>query len=80
MVNQKAISARLDYRLYVMVRDYATMHCTTTNRLINRALEHYLLYQQYKYTSVHEYMTFDEYYDRKNRHENRPSHSWTEYL
>lgn len=73
MANQKAISARLDQQLYNMTRDYANLHGTTTNRLINRALEFYLLYQQFKDTNAADYMTFDEYYHKKNSHKNRPS-------
>lgn len=56
-----------------MARDYATMHSITTNRLINRALEHYLLYMQYKDTAAADFMTFDEYYNKKQLHAHRPS-------
>lgn len=73
MANQKSISARVDKDLLNMARDHATMNGLTTNRLINRALEHYLLYQQYKDTAASEYMTFDEYYDKKHQHAHRPS-------
>lgn len=73
MAHQKAISARIDEQVYNMARDYAEMHSTTTNRLINRALEHYMLYQQYKDTAAADYMTFDEYYDKKYHHAHRPS-------
>lgn len=72
MANQKAISARVDEELLNMVKNYSTMHCITTNRLINRALEHYLLYCQYKDTSASDYMTFDEYYDKQHKHAHRP--------
>lgn len=68
MANQKAISARIDEQVYNMARDYAVMHSTTTNRLINRALEHYLLYQQYSDTAAADYMSFDEYYRKKQQH------------
>lgn len=72
MANQKAISVRVDEELLNMARDYATMHGLTTNRLINRALEHYLLYKQYQDTAAAGYMTFDEYYRRKEKHAHRP--------
>lgn len=73
MTNQKAISARIDENIYNMAKDYAAMHSTTTNRLINRALEHYLLYQQYQNTAAADYMSFDEYYRKKEKHAWRPS-------
>lgn len=73
MANQKAISARIDVDIYNMARDYAAKHSTTTNRLINRALEHYLLYTQYQDTAAAEYMTFDEYYRKKEQHAWYPS-------
>lgn len=73
MANQKAISARVDEDIYNMARDYATTHSITTNRLINRALEHYLLYTQYKDTAASDYMSFDEYYRKKQQHAFRPS-------
>lgn len=73
MVNQKAISARIDDDLFNMARDYAVLHSTTTNRLINRALEHYLLYIQYQDTAAADYMSFDEYYRKKQQHAWRPS-------
>lgn len=72
MANQKAISARIDEDLLNMARDYATMNSTTTNRLINRALEHYLLYAQYQDTAAADYMSFDEYYNKKYKHAHRP--------
>lgn len=74
MANQKAISARIDVHIYNQARDYAEMQSTIINRLINRALEHYLLYQQYKDTAAPDYMTFDEYYHKKQMHANRPTH------
>lgn len=73
MVNQKAISARIDDDLFNMARDYAVLHSTTTNRLINRALEHYLLYIQYQDTAAADLMSFDEYYRKKEQHAWRPS-------
>lgn len=73
MTNQKAISARIDEELLNMARDYAETHSTTTNRLINRALEHYLLYVQYQDTAAADLMSFDEYYRRKEMHAWRPS-------
>lgn len=77
MANQKAISVRVDEDIYNMARDYATMHTITTNRLINRALEHYLLYREYQDTSMADKMTFDEYYRRMERHAYRPARwSW----
>lgn len=75
MAHQKAISARIDEQVYKMAKDYAEMHSTTTNRLINRALEHYLLYQQYRDTAAADYMSFDEYYHRKEQHAWRSSRS-----
>ena len=75
MANQKAISARVDENLLNMAKEYATMHCITTNRLINRALEHYILYQQYKDTDAVQYMLFDDYYLRMQKHASRPV-SW----
>lgn len=73
MTNQKAISARIDEGLLNMARDYAVLHSMTTNRLLNRALEHYLLYIQYQDTAAADYMTFDEYYRKKQQHAHRPS-------
>ena len=73
MANQKAISVRVDEELLNMTRDYATMHGLTTNRLINRALEHFLLYKQYQDTAAADYMTFDEYYYKNYQHAHRPS-------
>lgn len=73
MANQKSISARIDEQVYNMATDFAEMHSTTINRLINRALEHYLLYQQYKDTAAPDYMSFDEYYRKKQQHAWRPS-------
>lgn len=72
MKNQIAISARIDSDIYNYAKDYATMHCTTLNRLINRAIEHYILYQQYTNTSARNMMTFGEYYMHKQRHAWRP--------
>lgn len=77
MANQKAISVRVDEEIYNMARGYATMHSITTNRLINRALEHYLLYRQYQDTAMADKMTFDEYYRHMEHHAHRPARwSW----
>lgn len=72
MNNQKAISARIDEGLLNMAKDHATLNFITLNRLLNRALEHYLLYYQYRNTAVPKMMTFEEYYRRKEKHARRP--------
>lgn len=73
MANQKSISARIDEQLLNMAKDYAAINGTTTNRLINRALEHYLLYVQYQNTAAADLISFDEYYRKREEHAHRPS-------
>lgn len=73
MSNQKTISLRVDQDLYNMLHDRATMHCNTIGRTINAAIEHYLLYQDYKDSAAPDMMTFEEYYNRKCTHHRRPS-------
>ena len=59
--------------LYNIVKDQCTIKGGTVNRTINKALEHYLLYNQYKLSSIKDIMTYDEYYHRNERHAHRPS-------
>lgn len=75
MSNQKTISLRVDQDLYNMLHDRATMNYNTIGRTINAAIEHYLLYEDYKNSAAPDMMTFDEYYNRKCMHKHRPS-SW----
>lgn len=75
MSNQKTISLRVDQELYNMIHDSAAMNCKTIGRTINTAIEHYLLYQDYKNSAAPDLMTFDEYYKRKCKHHRRPSAS-----
>lgn len=65
MSNQKTISLRVDQELYNMLRDRAEMSGNTIGRTINAAIEHHLLYQDYKNSCAPDLMTFDEYYQRK---------------
>lgn len=73
MSNQKTISLRVDQDLYNLLHDRATMDCKPIGRTINAAIEHYLLYQDYKNSAAPDLMTFDEYYNRKSSHQYRPS-------
>lgn len=73
MSNQKTISLRVDQELYSMLHDRATMDCKSIGRTINAAIEHYLLYQDYKNSAASDMMSFDEYYNRKEKHRNRPT-------
>lgn len=73
MSNQKTISLRVDQELYNMLHDRATMSNKTIGRTINAAIEHYLLYQDYKNSAAPDMMTFDEYFNRKSMHQYRPS-------
>ena len=72
MSNQKTISLRVDQELYNMLYDRAAMNCNTIGRTINAAIEHYLLYDDYKNSAAPDMMTFDEYYYWKHRHHRRP--------
>lgn len=73
MSNQKTISLRVDQELYNLLHDRAIMKCKTIGRTINIAIEHYLLYEDYKNSAAADMMTFDEYYKRKCTHHRRPS-------
>lgn len=73
MSNQKTISLRIDQDLYNMIHDRAVMERKSVGRTINAAIEHYLLYQDYKNSAAPDLMTFDEYYNRKSRHDRRPA-------
>lgn len=73
MSNQKTISLRVDQELYNKINDRAIMDRRTIGRTINAAIEHYLLYQDYKKSDAPGLITFDEYYNRKCSHHRRPT-------